>query len=100
MANKRRFSISEDGLAGMTIVEHLEELRKRLFVVVIAIIVGAIIAFIFRDYIIQFLQAPLPDVANLLAHEKGGGKRLVVMGLTEGFTVYLLLSLATGFVLA
>jgi sec-independent protein translocase protein TatC len=98
MAKKRRLSL-ENGLAGMTIVEHLEELRKRLFVVIIAVIIGAIIAFIFRDYLIQFLQAPLPDTANTLMHSKDG-KRLVVLGLTQGFTVYLLLSLAAGLVLA
>jgi len=82
----------------MSLVDHLEELRWRLFKALITIVVGTVIAFIFRDYIIHFLEIPLPKEANALNHGVGG--KLVVTGLTEGFTVYLLLSFAIGVVLA
>src|SRR5512146_3012559 len=85
----------EDG-PSMSLVDHLEELRWRLFKSVITIVVATIIAFIFRDYIIHFLEIPLPKEANALDHGVGG--KLVVTGLTEGFTVYLLLSFALGVV--
>lgn len=86
----------EDDPSAMSLVDHLEELRWRIFKSLIAIAVGAIVAFIFRDYIIQFLELPLPRVADLL---KLTGGKLVVNGLTEGVTVYLLLSFACGVII-
>ncbi len=43
----------------MTFMEHLEELRQRLWICIIAIIAGAIISFYFRNYILEFLLEPL-----------------------------------------
>ncbi|GCE13986.1 twin-arginine translocase subunit TatC [Tengunoibacter tsumagoiensis] len=88
----------DDGNRVMSLIDHLEELRWRIFKVLIAIVVGAIIAFIFRDQIMDFLRAPLPTQANAL--DRQGDNKLVVMGLTEGFSVTLLVSLVTGLVLA
>jgi len=86
---------SED--TAMSLVDHLEELRWRLFKCIIAIVIGGIIAFIFREYIMNFLTLPLPKVANQLTAD---GHKLVVTGLAEGFTVFLLVSFAVGIVLA
>lgn len=79
----------ENDPSAMTLVEHLEELRWRIFKSLIAIVVGGVIAFIFRNQVIWFLQLPLP-VAQLTFH------KLVVTGITEGFTVFLKVSLAVG----
>jgi sec-independent protein translocase protein TatC len=87
----------EDGLPTMSLVEHLEELRKRIFKSLIAIVVGAIVAFIFRDPIVHFLELPLPKEANALSTH---GHPLIVTGLAEGFTVFLKVSIAGGFLLA
>src|SRR5712692_4755747 len=84
----------EEGEASMTLVEHLEELRWRVFKSAIAIVVLSIGAFIFRYQILQFLTYPLPKSADAL-----GGKPIVT-GVAEGFTVYLKLSFAVGFLLA
>ena len=46
--------------ATMSLVDHLEELRQRIFKSLIAIVLGAIIAFIFRVQIMNFLTLPLP----------------------------------------
>ncbi len=86
----------EDNGSSMTLVEHLEELRWRIFKSIIAIFVGACVAFIFRGQILGFLELPLP---GKLADPITGGKP-VVTGITEGFTVYLLISIAVGFVAA
>src|SRR5713226_9398643 len=86
----------EDNGSSMTLVEHLEELRWRIFKSIIAIVVGACVAFIFRGQILGFLELPLP---GKLADPITGGKP-VVTGITEGFTVYLLISIAVGFVAA
>jgi sec-independent protein translocase protein TatC len=85
----------EDELATMSLVDHLEELRWRILKSLIAIAVGTIIAFIFREQIVRFLASPLPQGADMLTHGK-----IVVTGITEGFTVFLLISFAAGVILA
>lgn len=89
----------EDDPSAMSLVDHLEELRKRIFVCLIAVVIGSIIAFIFRDYLVHFLEAPLPQHVNALA-KANDGKTLVVQGIAEGFTVFLLISIAAGVILA
>src|SRR6266436_10036579 len=71
--------------SSMSLMEHLEELRWRIFKSLIAIVVGGIVAFIFREPILHFLTYPLPKTADAAIH--AGGK-LIVLGLAEGFTVY------------
>ncbi|HZS76245.1 MAG TPA: twin-arginine translocase subunit TatC [Ktedonobacteraceae bacterium] len=80
----------------MTLIEHLEELRWRIFKSLIGIVIGAIVAFIFREQIMHFLTLPLPKEADVLGH----GNKLVVQGVAEGFTVFLKLSVAVGFLIA
>jgi sec-independent protein translocase protein TatC len=84
-----------DDPSAMSLVDHLEELRRRIFKMLIAIVVFSIVAFIFRDKLMAFLTWPLPHTADSLGH---GNQKLVVTGLGEGFTTYLLLSIAAGFV--
>jgi len=86
----------EDSMLAMPLVDHLEELRWRIFKCMIAIVVFSIVAFIFRDPIIHFLQEPLPLQANALADRTGN--KLVVTGLMEGFTTYLMVSVVIGIV--
>src|SRR5579875_1594921 len=74
--------------SSMTLVEHLEELRWRIFKSLIAIVVFSIVAFIFREQIMTFLTWPLPETANALGH----GHKLVVTGIGEGFTTFLKLA--------
>jgi len=81
--------------SSMSLVEHLEELRWRIFKSLIAITVAAIVAFVFRIQIMAFLTLPLPKTADTLT--KG---QLVVTGIGEGFTIYLKLAFAVGFVIA
>ncbi len=85
----------EDDESSMSLVDHLEELRWRIFKSLIAIVVGGIVAFIFRNQIIQFLEIPLPSQqADVI------GNKLIVTGLAEGFTVFLKMAFAGGFILA
>jgi sec-independent protein translocase protein TatC len=88
----------EEELSSMSLVEHLEELRWRIFKSLIAIVVGAIVAFFFRNQIMDFLQAPLPNQASAL--QKLSGHKLVTSGLTEGLTVELVLSAIAGCIIA
>ena len=84
----------EDDPSAMSLFDHLEELRWRIFKSLIAIAVGAIIAFIFRAQIVHFLSYPLPANADVF------GKKPIVTGITEGFTVFLMISIAVGFIIA
>jgi sec-independent protein translocase protein TatC len=88
----------EDGLTTMSLIDHLEELRWRIFKALIAVVVGSTVAFIFRNWLIKLLEVPLPDTANALGLKTG--HPLIVTGLTEGFTTYLLISIVAGVILA
>src|SRR3954464_4679753 len=50
--------------ARMTLVEHLTELRRRIIICVVAIAIGAIIAFVLSDQIISFLIKPYQDLKH------------------------------------
>lgn len=71
-----------------TLVEHLEELRSRLFVVIGAFALCSVVAFAFHGHILDWLNRPLP-----LDH-----RRPVTLGVAEPFTVSLTVSLYAGFV--
>ncbi|HLZ20805.1 MAG TPA: twin-arginine translocase subunit TatC [Ktedonobacterales bacterium] len=81
----------------MTLIEHLEELRRRLFKALLAILVGSIIGFIFWQPILNFLLTPLPKVANALP---GQGHLLIQKEIGEAFVIALKLSIAAGIALA
>lgn len=80
--------------ASMTLVEHLEELRRRIFVCLVAIAVCSIVAFIFWSPILGFLLTPLPAISNSL--HPHGGQQLIIHGIGEGFTVALELAVVVG----
>lgn len=58
-----------------TLVEHLDELRARLIVSIVAIVPAFALAFAFHEEIIEWLTGPLPD-----------DRRLVTLGVSEPFT--------------
>ena len=49
----------------MTLIEHFEELRKRLFIALAAWVVASGVAFAFRFAILDWLKAPLPAAMTL-----------------------------------
>jgi sec-independent protein translocase protein TatC len=77
----------------MTLIEHLEELRWRILKSLIAVTIFSIVAFIFRDQLIALLMGPFPKMAASVTHGK-----LVVTGIAEGFTVFLLISVVAGLI--
>jgi sec-independent protein translocase protein TatC len=83
---------------GMTLVEHLTELRKRLIICVAAVGVGMIIGFIAYEWIFNFLIDPYKDIAN--SENSVGGGRLLQTDPLEGFGVRLKTSGYTGIALA
>ena len=79
----------------MSLVDHLEELRWRILKCLIAVLVFSVVAFIFREYILNLLEAPLPAHINTLP-TKGGGRGLITTDITGGFTAFLLISVVAG----
>jgi sec-independent protein translocase protein TatC len=84
--------------SSMSLVDHLEELRWRIFKSLIAIGVGTVIAFIFWKQIMTFLTIPLPTSANYLYST--AQTKLIATGLGEAFSVALKLSIVCGIILA
>jgi sec-independent protein translocase protein TatC len=73
----RRLGYGEEA----TLVEHLDELRSRLIVSLVAVGVFFPIAYIFHERLVRWLMRPLPD-----------GAHIVTLGVTEPFTTAVKLS--------
>lgn len=80
----------------MSLVEHLEELRKRIIICAVTIVLGSIVGFIFWQPLYHFLLLPLPVAANALTPKGSTSPQLVVSGIGEGFSTVLKLSVAVG----
>ena len=64
--------MSGDG-STMTMVEHLEELRRRLMVVIAAIAVAAVVGFLVSGPVLDILRGPLPDEFDTIYFTSPGG---------------------------
>jgi sec-independent protein translocase protein TatC len=74
----RRLSHGEEA----TLVEHLDELRTRLIICLVAIVPAFAVTFFFHEQIMEWLTGPLPE-----------GKKLVTLGVSEPFTTSVKVSL-------
>lgn len=72
----------------MGFVEHLEEVRSRLMISIIAILVTTAIAYVFADTIIQILMVP------------AGETKLIALSPMDGFIIHFRVALYGGVVLA
>jgi sec-independent protein translocase protein TatC len=73
-----------------TLVEHLEELRQRLFVCIGAVGVGFIVGYVFHETIIHWIELELPP----------GHRKLTTLTIGEPFMTAMWLSVYVGFLLA
>jgi sec-independent protein translocase protein TatC len=76
--------------ATMSLLEHLEEMRSRIIVIAVAVLVAAVAGFFLAEPIIVLLRAPLP----------GRGAELIQTGVGEAFGVRMQLALMTGVAIA
>jgi sec-independent protein translocase protein TatC len=72
------------------LAEHLDELRGRLFVVLAALTITTVVAYVFHSRLLIWLERPLPP----------DHRHLLTLGVAEPFTVSLTVSLYAGVVLA
>lgn len=83
----------------MPLMEHVRELRSRIFRSLIAIIVGTVIAWIFYRDVLDWLTAPYEQVRPSL-EAAGIDTQLIMSGFGGAFNFQLKLSLIGGLVLA
>lgn len=76
-------------------LQHLLELRRRLMICVISLLLCSVACYMVSDRIYAFLVEPLAG-----AFEDPAQRRLIYTGLTEAFVTYLRLSIFAGFLLA
>ena len=79
-------------------LQHLHELRRRLIISVLAVVVATVAAFVFYEQIIQWLLLPADDLSASGAGGENGN--LVFIELTEMLAVSIKVSLVTGLVVA
>jgi sec-independent protein translocase protein TatC len=76
--------------ATMSLVEHLEELRSRIIVVAISIVIAGVLGFFLSEPILALIQAPLP----------AGEYRLIQLTIGEALAVRLRIALYVGIALS
>jgi sec-independent protein translocase protein TatC len=79
---------------GMTLVEHLSELRHRLIICVIAVALGMLAGFILYPQIFDVLIQPYKDIAS--SHATIGDGRLLQTDPLEGFSIRMRTSVYAG----
>jgi sec-independent protein translocase protein TatC len=88
---KARLAVSERAdLPGMSLMEHLDELRKRIVHSALYLAAGFVVAWIFKDRLLHFLQGPLLKI----------GKSLVFTHPMDALNLYLQVAMLAGAILA
>jgi sec-independent protein translocase protein TatC len=83
----------------MTIVQHLEELRRVLIWVMASWVVGTTISFVFNGFLLGILLHPLKTVLHN-SHSIIPGDQAIITAPTEGITVPLKVAAVSGLVIA
>lgn len=79
-------------MASMSFLDHLEELRKRIFHALVAIACGGLICWLKREALFGFMQKPILDVLR----NNNLPQKLVYLTPTEPFNLYLKISILGG----
>ena len=83
-------------MPGMTLLEHLEELRRRIINSVLAVIVCAGFCWYYAEYIYEYVQEPIVKVL----HDAKLPEKLVFLHPTEPFEMYMHIGMVAGIFLA
>jgi sec-independent protein translocase protein TatC len=75
----------EERMPSMSFLEHLEELRTRIFHAVVAIALGMVACWFVRERLVTFMTAPIIEVLKA----KGQADKLVYLNPTEPFNLFL-----------
>src|SRR5687768_13819300 len=72
----------------MSLVDHLGELRRRVAISLLAVVIGAAVGFVLAPHIVKLLLTPLPN------------QQVVFLTLSGGFLVFMRISLIFGVLVA
>jgi len=89
----RQWAGSADELPRMSLLDHLEELRRRLTVSIVALLIGFLICWGFAKDIFAWLAVPLTQFLP-------AGEKLAFTGLVDPFMLYIKVALLAGIFLA
>ena len=98
---RSQFQRAADG--SMTLLEHLQELRSRLFKSSLAVLAGMIVGWFFSGWVLNFITQPYCSYMSSRgkpALGQPGQCNFVQLGLTDVFTLKLQLALWIGMILA
>jgi len=82
----------------MSLIEHLRELRNRLFKASVAIVIGTVLAWGFYPQIFEVLSQPVNEIVEK-AQENGRDVRLVLGGVADAFILQIKVSVVTSMLL-
>jgi sec-independent protein translocase protein TatC len=82
----------------MSLIEHLRELRNRLFKASLAIVIGTVLAWGFYPQIFEVLSQPVNEIVEK-AQENGRDVRLVLGGVADAFILQIKVSVVTSMLL-
>jgi sec-independent protein translocase protein TatC len=95
---RRRRSRRRNPDGSMSLVDHLRELRNRLFVAAVAITIGAVVAWIYYEPIIEFVRGPWESFQEAGAAKGVEVPDLVITGIATPFTLQLQVSVVAGII--
>ncbi|MEO6999141.1 MAG: twin-arginine translocase subunit TatC [Terracoccus sp.] len=81
----------------MSLGDHLRELRNRLTIAAVAILIGGVVGWIYYERILHALTQPLYDIA---AQRHSGVVNINFSGMTDAFSIQINVSLFVGLLLA
>jgi len=97
LADRARDAVaSRAELPGMTLLEHLEELRRRIMWSAVSLVPAFLVVWHFHEQVFEFMQRPIIHVL----HKNDPTAKLVVTSPTDAFNLYLKISLVGGLFLA
>jgi sec-independent protein translocase protein TatC len=87
---------TRDALTGMSFLEHLEELRRRIIYSLLSVAAGFSVAWYFAERIFDIMQRPIVQAL----HNHKLDEKLVYLNPTEPFNLYLKIGMVAGLFLA
>ncbi|MBZ5589823.1 MAG: twin-arginine translocase subunit TatC [Acidobacteriia bacterium] len=90
---RQRFGGNADDLPRMTLLEHLDELRKRLMWSIVAVFVGFLLCWYWAQPIFRWMSVPITQFLP-------AGEKLAFTGLVDPFMLYMKVALLAGIFLA
>ncbi len=91
---------NQSGDGQMSLTDHLRELRRRLFISIVTIVVGFVIGFVYYDEISRVLTAPYTTTREQLARAQGVKSEAVISGVATPFLLQAKVALVSGIVMA